>query len=265
MASEVEVRREAPKIIQSLDKGLALLDFLAAEGRSVGLSELARKFGWDKSGVFRLLSTMVRRGYVEQDPQSGRYRLGLRVLELAGVLSRSLDIRVQAAPTLEALALNSRETSHLAVLRQGEVLIIDQQSSPEMIAANTFVGMREPAHCTALGKVLLAFLSEEKLDDLIEGKGLRRYTGRTIVRADDLKRHLAKVREDGYAFDNEEYDVGVRCLAAPVRNSDGKVVAAVGISGPASRLTFDQLERYAALVKAASEEVSGRLGYHRNA
>lgn len=257
----LERRGEDARFIQSLDRGLILLEALSEEGRDSSLSDLAARFAWDKSTTFRMLATLIHRGYVDQDAETNKYRLGLKILKLSGALNRRLDIKRCANPFMDELARISRETAHLAVLDGGEVVILDQQDSPETIRVNSYVGMREPAHCTALGKVLLAYLPDRQLEHWMEGKELRIYTKKTITSPTVLTAHLSKVREQGYAFDDEEYDIGMRCVASPVQNSEGKVVAAVGISGPAQRITWEDVNRYANIVKEIAHKVSRNMGY----
>ena len=249
------------RVIQSLDRGLILLEALSDEGRDVSLSDLATRFAWDKSTTFRLLATLIHRGYVDQDAETNKYRLGLRILKLSGALNRRLDIKRCASPFIEELALMSRETAHLAVLDGGEAVILNQRDSSEKIRVNSYVGMREPAHCTALGKVLLAYLPDMQLERLIEERGLPAYTERTITSQKALTAHLSKVREQGYAFDDEEHDIGMRCVASPVRNSEEMVVAAAGISGPAQRIMWEDVNRYVDIVKEIADKISRNIGY----
>ena len=254
-------RRKPTGIIQSLDRGLGLLEVLAAERRDVSLSELAARFSWDKSTTFRLLTTLVRRGYVDQDSERRKYRLGLKIFDLCYALRMQLDIRARARPFMEQLALNSRETCHLAVLDGGEIVAIEHVESPERIRACADIDPRGPSHCTALGKVLLAYLPDGQLEELLRRERLSAYTDKTITNPEVLRSHLMTVKEKGYALDDEESDPGLRCLAVPVHDSEGSAVAAVGISGPAHRIRFEYLDRYIELVKVAGEEISKSMGY----
>lgn len=252
------------RMIQSLDRGLALLEVVAAEKRDVSLSELAAQFAWDKSTTFRMLTTLMRRGYIDQHSETGKYRLGLKIFDLYYALRMGLDIQKRARPFMAQLALNSRETCHLAVLDGGEMVAIEHVESPERIRACADMDPRAPSHCTALGKVLLAYLPDDQLEEFLRRERLSAYTDKTIANPEMLRSHLTTVREKGYALDDEEYDVGVRCLAVPVYNSEGSVVAAVGISGPAHRIRFEHLDRYIERVKDAGEGISKSMGYVRD-
>lgn len=250
-----------PHIIQALDRGLMILEALGDEEKDASLSRLAALFPWDKSTTHRLLATLRRRGYVEQDPETGRYRLGLVLLKLSGALNQRLDIRRSAAVLVEELALASRETAHLAVYDRGEVVILVQTDSPEKVRIHTYAGMRLPAHCSSLGKVLLAGMADEDLVQWVKVAGLRRYTEQTLTELKELKTHLVQVRDQGYGLDDQEYEAGIRCLASPVKNSEGQVVAAVGISGPSHRLAAEKRPGYILLVKAAAEKISRSIGF----
>ena len=256
-----EEETQRSRIIRTLDRGLIILEALRDEAKDVSLSELTARFPWDKSTTHRLLATLVRRGYVEQDPGTCKYRLGLKIMTLNSALMRRLDIKHRASEFVEELALTSRETAHLAVFDRGEAVIVAQTDSPEKVRIYTYVGMRLPAHCTALGKALLAAVRDEQVNQWLAENRLEGYTEKTLTDAEQLKAHLREIRQQGYAFDDEEYDPGIRCLACPVKNSEGGVVAAVGISGPSHRLPPDRLERYIQLVKATAGKTSTSMGF----
>ncbi len=258
------VEQEKKNIIQSLDRGLQLLEVVAREPEQLTLNELAARFSMDKSSIFRLLATLAGRGYVRQEQGSKKYRLGYRILELAGDLYRDLKIVEEARPYLKELSAGIRETAHLAVHSDGKMIFIDREMSDRIIGVNTHVGRREPLHCTALGKVLLSAFSEEELESFVGRKGLPKYTPNTITNVEDLKTELQKIRQQGYAFDNEEFREGIRCLASLVYDYRDVAVCAVGISGPDSRITLDSLDELAGLVKDTAAKISLRLGYNPN-
>ena len=250
-----------PQFIQALDRGLMMLEALGDEEKDASLAKLAALFPWDKSTTHRLLATLRRRGYVDQDPETGRYRLGLALLKLSGALNQHLDIRRSAAVPVEHLALASRETAHLAVYDRGEVVILLQTDSPEKVRIHTYAGMRLPAHCSSLGKVLLAGMAPEELEQWGREAGLQRYTEQTLGDLRSLKAHLVQVGRQGYGADDQEYEAGIRCLASPVKNSEGQVVAAVGISGPSHRLAAEKHPHYIELVKSAAAKISRSIGF----
>lgn len=252
------------RFIQSLDRGLELLETLAAERREMSLGELASRFEWDKSTTHRLLATLSRRGHVEQDPETSKYRVGLSVLRLSSGLDSRLELRRRAAPYIERLALDSRETSHLAVQDGLEVIVLEQTESPEKVRAITHVGTHLPAHCSALGKVLLAGMPAPQFDAWLQTvKTLERYTDDTITDPAALRDHLAQIAVQGYAYDDREHDSGMRCLAGPVFDGDGGVVAAAGISGPANRISARNRGRLIELVRETAHRISLLLLGHQ--
>jgi DNA-binding IclR family transcriptional regulator len=251
--------------VEALDRALLALEALADAPAGLGVSELGRKLGIDKSTAHRLLATLQARGFVRLNGHTQRYALGLRLAALGAAAVQGVEITDVARPYLEELRDRTREAAHLAVLSEGEVMFLSKAAGPGALTVNAGVGTRMPAHCTALGKVLLAGLLEQERPDAIERAvarhGLARHTLRTIVEAGDLERHLAHVAAQGWALDDEEYAVGLRALAAPVRDAEGQVVAAVSVSGPSGRITLDAVDALAAHVQRGGESVSAALGY----
>jgi DNA-binding IclR family transcriptional regulator len=255
---EEQARPVAPGA-QTLRRGLWVLEAVAGHPDGVALSELARELGASRSTVHRFLSTLEDMGYVEQDVTGGQYRVGVRVLRLASGLFRGLPLRAAAHNELADLVLATGETAQVCVLDGLEVVYLDEIDSPHPLRMNTYVGMRLPAHSTAVGKAILAFLPDGERQGLV-GWGLRARTSRTITDPGALLDALANVREHGYAVDDEEDMVGVRCIAAPVFDMRRMVVAAIGIAAPAGRLGPDDVPRVAERVVEAAQRVSTRLG-----
>src|SRR5690606_3361942 len=246
--------------IQSLARGLKLMELLAASPEDVGVTELANEMGIDKSSVSRLVQTLATYGYAEQAPVSRRYRLGPQIVRLSRSLLTRMPLRDEAKPFLRDLVNRTGECAHIAILSQGKALYIDQVESPASLRVTTGVGTLAPLHCTALGKCLLAFDPAAALPE-----EMRAFTPRTITDRQTLAAHLEQTRRQGYAVDDEEYDYGVRCVAAPVIDYRGKVVGAIGISGPAGRMTLDRMAEYAAIVKEVGRNLSDRLSFnHRS-
>jgi DNA-binding IclR family transcriptional regulator len=247
--------------IQSVAKALRIVDALAEAGKELALGEIAKKLGLPKSTAHGLLSTLCSFGYVEQSVFTGKYKLGLQLLKLGSIVAHNLDLRAVAAPYIQRLVDMTRETVHLTILDKGEVLCIDKRESPESLRMVSRVGMRLPAHCTGVGKVLLAFLPLSEAKKIIAVKGLPRFTKNTITDPNILEAELAKVRVQGYAIDNEEIMDGLRCVAAPIRDYCGKVYAAISISGPVSRLKEERLELAIELITRTVAEISSDLGH----
>jgi IclR family KDG regulon transcriptional repressor len=243
--------------IQSLARGLKILNLLSQTQNGISNTELARALGVDKGSASRLVSTLVRYGYAEKDEVTRRYHIGPQVVSLSRSMLNRLTFRDAAKPFLLQLMERTGECAHLAVPAQGKVLYIDQVESPATLRVNAQVGTMNPLHCTALGKILLAF------GDVEIPETLERYTPRTIRSKRALRQHLEKIRQTGYAIDDEEFDPGVRCIAIPVFNFRGKVVGSMGISGPSSRVTPERVPELAAMVVEIGKTLSERITFTR--
>ena len=223
------------------------------------MTELARRLGLHKSTASRLLATLERRGLVEQDDETGKYRLGLVVIRLAERAERTLDLRGLALPELERLARLTHETVGLGVIDGDQLLTVAQVDGPNLIAVGDWTGRSTPLHCVASGKVLMASLAEREVVRIVK-RGLARYTERTIVDLEPLLEELARIRRRGYATAIGEYELGLNAVAAPVHDARGQVIAAVDIWGPTFRLTPRRVPELAAQVREAASAISVRLG-----
>jgi DNA-binding IclR family transcriptional regulator len=248
------------RAIQSVERALDILEAFERGPAEIGVSELGRETGLHKSTVFGLLNTLCRRGYVEKNPESGKYRLGLRAFQIGSVVLNRMDLPALAAPILQELVDKHQETVHLVVRDGFNVVYIAKRESPRSVRIVSQVGRRLPCYCTGVGKVLLAHMPEEELQALLSANELKRFTRNTIVEPQALKAELRVIRERGYALDNEEIEEGLKCVAAPVRNHTGKVVAAMSVAGPASRMTSGRIAEIIDSVKSAALELSRRLG-----
>ncbi|MEW6663355.1 MAG: IclR family transcriptional regulator [Bacillota bacterium] len=252
---------EATFQIKSVAKALKIIDVLAEARGELALHEIANRLGLAKSTVHGLLSTLREFEYVEQSPFTGKYKLGLRLFELGSIVAQGWDVRSVTAPHIQKLVDELGETVHLVILDKGEVLYIDKRESRHSFRIVSQVGTRLPAHCTGVGKVLLANLSPGEVKKIVASKGLPRFTKNTITNPKDLEVELARVRNQGYAIDNEEIMEGLRCVAAPIRNHSGKVCAAISVSGPLARLEGERLDLTIQLVTQTAAEISAGLGY----
>jgi IclR family acetate operon transcriptional repressor len=215
----------------------------------------------DRSTVHRLLATLHQRGYVQQDPDSKRYCLGLKVVELSRLAIDRVSLRAVAKPYLKQLVRETGESANLAVMAQHHGICLDHEPSPSALAVTNDIGARFAPHATAAGKVLLASLPVEDVEVALGQDSLTPFTPRTITDLAGLQLHLEQVRQQGYAVDDEERFVGARCLAAPILDHRGKVVAALSISAPATRVTLNRVPDLARLVMDAAEQVSRELGH----
>jgi IclR family transcriptional regulator, KDG regulon repressor len=248
--------------VKSLVKALNILEVLADGDRSsYSLTELSRQLHLHVSTVHRLLVNLAREGFVEQDAQNGAYRLSHRVMRMGLRVLNRLDFRQVASPLLRRLNEQTQETVHLAILQGQHALSIDNFGSPQPVSLDAPLGSVLPLHSTGVGKAILAFQEDGFLKSLAESPGLERHTPRTLTSLAQLKKELARVREEGYAVDNEEMVEGLRCVAAPLVEHTGQVRAAFSVAGPAVRLTLARVPAIAALVCETSREISYRLGY----
>ena len=248
------------QLIQSLDRGLQILEYVAEQGRPVRLSELAQLLGVEKSSAHRLASTLAVRGYLRQDSKSPGFLLDDKVFTLAGSLDLQRDARQQARRYLQTLVKETGETAHMAVRCRAQAVLVDHEFGSHPVAVTTRWGNSEPLHCTALGKALLAGMNKTQLQEIL-GKQLKRYTKNTITRLDDLMKECRLTKERDIAFDRAEFRQDTNCIASSVHDFRGRVVAAIGISGPAHRLSGRLLQRCAQVVKKCARELSGELGY----
>lgn len=241
----------------TLVKGLLMLEALARSEQPMGVTELATALGIPKSNVHRMLQALVELRYVLRDEDRGTYRASVRLWELGSAVLARLDLRTTALAQMEALLERTRETVHLSVLDGDEVVYVHKLDSPEPVRAYSQIGGRAPAHCVATGKAMLAYESDAFLRSL--SQRLTRHTERTITDPGEFMREMARVRSTGHAVNRGEWRESVVGIAAPIRGSDGRVLAALGISGPAERIKPSAFKALAAHVIAAADGVGHEL------
>jgi IclR family transcriptional regulator, KDG regulon repressor len=244
--------------LQTLARGLLILEAFS-EKAEYGISDLARRLGLPKSAVHRVMSTLAHGRYVEQTA-ARRYRLGLKVLELGSLCRLRLDLATRAQPILEDLSNRAGANAHLAKLDGLEVFDLLRVEHPAPLRITRNPMLRRPAHCTALGKAILAFDNPSRAEEMVK-VGLFRLTRKTIVQPERFHNELARVRKRGYAVDNEEFYPGTRCVAAPVFDDSERVVAAMSVSCLITQLTEDRVPDFALLVLEAALHLSRELGY----
>lgn len=241
--------------IQSLARGLHILDLIANSGRSFSVTELAHALQIDKSSASRLVRTLAHYGYLQIEPGTRRYTLGRRLYHIGWQMLNLMPIRHKARSYLQRLVQETGECAHTAVFAEGKALVIDDVETETTLRVVSGTGRMIPLHCTAVGKALLAFAEVPFPQDL------QAFTPRTITSREHLEAHLLETFQRGYALDDEEFDDGIRCIAAPVYNAMGMALAVIGISGPKVRLPDDKLEQLANVVMRAARELSAELGY----
>jgi DNA-binding IclR family transcriptional regulator len=251
----------SPYRVQVLDRALAALDVLANCPAECSLVELCTALKLHKSTVHRLLMVLEQHRLVDKNPESGKYRLGLKLFELGSKAIATLDLGEASRRFLIRLQRDTHETVNLGILDQGDVLYVAKIDSQQNLRMAARVGHRYPAYCTSMGKAILAGLSEPEVDAIIRKSGLKARTPNTITTAAALKTDLKEVRARGYAVDNEENEEGARCIGAAVRDHMGRPRAAVSISAPAFRLDGAKLAEVAKAVVRAACDLSQELGY----
>lgn len=242
----------------TLLNGLRLLEALAASRQPRGVTQLAEELGIVKSNAHRLLQALASKGYVRQDSASARYACTLKLWGLATSVSERFDVAIVARPHIAELARRTKETVHLSVLEDGDVVYLDKIDSPQPVRAYSRVGGRAPAYCVATGKALLAFAPRDVLDNV--SRKLKQHAPHTITDRKALERELLRVRDLGYAVNRGEWRESVGGIAAPIFGPSEQAVAAVGISGPVERLSVSRLREFAPHVVVAAENISRALG-----
>jgi DNA-binding IclR family transcriptional regulator len=246
--------------VQSVDRAVSVLEILAREGHA-GVSEVAAEIGVHKSTAFRLLAALEERDLVEQNTERGKYQLGFGVLRLASAIPARLDIVRQAQPVLDDLARRLDETVNLAVVREHYSVHVQQALGSAAVASQNWVGQLTPLHATSSGKILLAYMSEERLNETLAASSLKAYTEHTLTSREALVEQLAQARAEGFATAYEEIETGLNAAAVPVRDHTGSVVGAVSASGPAYRFDKARIESVATDLKAAGDRISQRMGW----
>ncbi|MDQ6680929.1 MAG: IclR family transcriptional regulator [Pseudomonadota bacterium] len=254
-------KKETPSgRLSSVTSALLVLKVFSEAESELGISSIAKRLGLAKSTVHRLAVTLTAEGFVEQNPENGRYRLGLALFELGTLVRRRMDVSTLGLPLLGALRDRAQETVHLAILNRTSIVYLFNLESSQAIGIRSYLGMRKPAFCTGEGRVLLAFSGVETVNAVL-AEGLVARTPKTNTDPKALLQTLEEVRQSGYAIDDEESEVGMRGVAAPIRDITGRVIAAVGLAGPIQRLTRRELRAFAPQVVTTADAVSARLGY----
>ncbi len=246
--------------LSSVSAALRLLKAFSESEVEIGISDLARRLGVAKSTAHRLAATLLSEGMLEQNADTGRYRLGIGLFRLGALVRQRMDVSIEARPLLRELREKANETVHLAVLDGTEIMYIYNLESTQAIRMRSDIGVRKPAYCTAEGQAMLAFQPSEVVERVIRA-GLPPRTPQTITDPAVLRRTLELIRQRGCAIEDEESEVGMRCVAAPVRNDSGEVIAAIGLGGPVSRLSKKALAGFVPHVIGTAAAISAQLGF----
>jgi DNA-binding IclR family transcriptional regulator len=256
------VRREKTNyIIQSVSHALDVLEQFTGASDELGVTELSKRLKLHKNNVFRLLATLESRGYIEQNKATENYRLGIRCLQLGQTYVTQMGLLRQAHPIIESLASAANETAFVAVLRKASVVPLDAVEANRPIRLTSRIGEALPLHCTAAGKVQLAFISDADLREALM-EGLPKFTENTIIDRQTLLAQLRTVAERGFSLELGEHLIEVNSIAVPIRDYTRNVVGSLAVSGPAHRMDADRIEReIGPLMQKAGHELSNRLGF----
>lgn len=252
--------RHRRNFIKTLERGLRALEAFTPQSPALSLTELARRLGVHPATALRFAYTLEQLGYLRREPETGAYRLAGRVLDLGRAVHPEADLRIVARPVMEALGRAAEETVSLAVREGLEIVVLAQVESPRPVSVRVRLGERQPAHCTAQGKVLLAALPDAELRAVLQSARLAAYGPRTLTTAAGLLADLRRVRQRGYALNNDEMDAGLRAIAVPV-TAGARVMAALSVDVPVGRLTLADLQsRFQPLLANAAAEIAAALG-----
>ena len=247
--------------INSIIRASRILKCLSGGKSHFKMSELARQVGLDRSTTYRILVSLEQAGFVEKDEKAGTYSLGLAAFEIGNAYLSQMDLIQVSKPIMTDLAQKVQETVHLAVLSDTEIVYVDKCDSPRSLGVISKIGQRGPVYCTALGKTLLAFQSEDEQSRIIHKIRMAPLTSRTITSKQKLVEELRGIRKQGYALDRREIEEDVECIGAPIRNHIGDVIAAISISGPQKKIGTPMERQYVSQVTEAAALISSKMGY----
>jgi len=246
--------------VQSLDRTFNILELLSREQHGLNLTEIGNRLDLHKSTVYRLLSALKERGYIEKTAQ-GSYRLGMEFIELSSLYLNNLELKTEAQPILRELSKLTGNTAFLATLQENEVVYIDKMETHNSLRKYSIIGQRAPLYCTALGKSMLTGKTGDQIRRLYRDVDMAAFTAKTITTVDALIEEVERIRRRGWSVDDEEYEEGLRCIGAPIRDYRNEVIAAVSTSGYASVITRERIEEIAGYVAKAARDISQRMGY----
>lgn len=252
----------AEKYVQTLERSLDILEVLAQSDEALGVTEIGNRISLHKSTVHRILQTLCYRGYVEKERESERYRLGIKIVELGIRFFNDLEIQKVASSLMAELAKSLDEVVNLVFPDDGEVVYIGKTESSHVVSMQSKVGRRAPMHCTAVGKAILSTLPEDEVLHILEVKGMPRNTPNTITDPKKLLENLQEIKKTKIAIEHEENEIGVICLGTPIFDYSGRVIGAISVSGPASRMEEKGIDKIGEALKKVGEEISVKLGYN---
>ena len=252
------------ELVQSVDRTLTLLEVLSDYSDGLGITEISDLVGLHKSTVHRLLSTLIYKGYVVQDEESSKYKITFKLFELGSKKVHKLDLLKISRPYTKMLMESVNEVVHLIIREETDIVYIDKVEANNTISMASRIGKRNPLYCTATGKAILAFLPEDEVLKVWNSSKIVKLTKNTNIDFILFKKELQEVKKNGYAIDDEENEMGVKCVGAPIFNMSGDVVAAISVTGPVTRITNDKIDFISKEVIKTTNLISKEMGYKLN-
>jgi DNA-binding IclR family transcriptional regulator len=249
------------KKVQVIDRALDILEILSSEKDGLGVTEIGNRIGLHKSTVYRIVTALGERGYIEKVSDKGIYKIGLKLVEISSIYLNNVELKTEARPYLRELARRLGQPVHLAILDGNDAVYIEKVDVENSIRLYSQIGKRIPVHCSALGKSLLQGLSDYEIEDRLKNYKFHKFSHNTILSKDELMKQINVSRLKGWSIDDEEHDEGIRCIAAPIFDYRGKIIAALSVTGPVDVFYSDRYELTAERVIETSVSISKRLGY----
>jgi IclR family transcriptional regulator, KDG regulon repressor len=253
-------KHNSPQSNSTIEKALAILEFIASRQGALGVSEIAEELGLPKSTTHRILEVLKSKQFVEQVEPTEKYDIGIKAIEIGMSGLSNWNIVDISAPYLKQLAMDLNETAFLAVYNHGEIVYVYKAEGKQAVTTNAQLGTRKPIHCTALGKAIVSNFHIEEVERILNEKGMTKYTDRTITDKQKYFEELSRVRQLGYAMDDGEVEEGLTCFAVPIYNYTGNAIAAISIAGPSERMIAKKDEIISTL-KSVNSYISKRLGF----
>ena len=250
--------------IHVIDRAAQILDCFGFDHQELTVSEIGAKTHLHRSTAHRILMALEYNDLIQQNPENGKYRLGIKLFRLGHQAVSHLNLREICRPFLTRIMNETQETVHLAVLDEDQVLYLDKVEGPHALRMPSRVGRRIPTYCTSLGKAMLSCLDDHEVKNIFRNQVLRPYTVNTVKTLGQLLTDLRMIRKRGYSVDNEEIEIGLRCVGAPIKNYTGAMVGAISVAAPSARLSSQKIHTIGKLVMAAAEEISTKLGYEKS-
>ena len=250
--------------IHVIDRAAQILDCFGFDHQELSVSEIGAKTNLHRSTAHRILMALEYNDLIQQNPENGKYRLGIKLFRLGHQAVSHLNLREICRPFLTRIMNETKETVHLAVLDEDQVLYLDKVEGPHALRMPSRVGRRIPTYCTSLGKAMLSFLDDQEVKNIFRNQVLRPYTANTVKTLSQLLTDLRMIRKRGYSVDNEEIEIGLRCVGAPIKDYTGAMVGAISVAAPSARLSSQKIHSVGKLVVTTAEEISEKLGYEKS-